>query len=89
MMWVVSEIVMYTRPGCPFCFKLRLKLRLRRVAFREVNIRQDTDAAAAVRAAADGNETVPTVHVGGSWLVNPSLRAVLTARTEHDEGLAS
>jgi mycoredoxin len=80
MMGAVNDVVVYSRPGCPFCFKLRLKLRLRRVPFREVNIWQDADAAAAVRAAAEGNETVPTVHVGASWLVNPSLREVVNAR---------
>jgi mycoredoxin len=63
--------VVYTRPGCPFCVRLRWGLRLRRVAFTEVNIWEDPDAAALVRAAADGNETVPTVHVAGRWLVNP------------------
>ncbi|HEU5353146.1 MAG TPA: glutaredoxin domain-containing protein [Actinocrinis sp.] len=73
-------IVLFTRPGCPYCFKLRLKLRARRMPFREVNIWQDPEAAAAVRAVAEGNETVPTVHVGDHWLVNPSLRAVLAAR---------
>jgi hypothetical protein len=29
-----------------------------------------------VRAAADGNETVPTVNVAGRWLINPSAKAV-------------
>jgi mycoredoxin len=82
----MSEIVVYTRPGCPFCFKLRLKLRLRRLSFREVDIWQDPAAAEAVRAAAGGNETVPTVHVAGRWLVNPSLREVVGAMTadEHE-----
>lgn len=74
-----SEIVVYTRPGCMFCLKLRLKLRARRVPFREVNIWEDPASAAAVRAVADGNETVPTVNVAERWLVNPSLRAVMDA----------
>jgi hypothetical protein len=46
----VSEIVVYARPGCPFSFRLRLKLRLRRLPFREVDIRQDTAAAAPAQA---------------------------------------
>lgn len=61
----MSELVVYTRPGCPFSFKLRQKLRLRRLPFREVDIWQDPAAAEAVRAAAGGSETVPTVHVAG------------------------
>jgi mycoredoxin len=69
-------VTVYTRPGCPYCFLLRRSLRRRGVAFTEVDIWQDPSAAAAVRAVADGNETVPTVHVAGQWLVNPSGRQV-------------
>ncbi|HWM05187.1 MAG TPA: glutaredoxin domain-containing protein [Actinophytocola sp.] len=70
------QLTVHTRPGCPFCFKLRLGLRLRRIRFTEVNIWEDAEAAAAVRAVANGNETVPTVHVAGRWLVNPSASLV-------------
>jgi glutaredoxin len=71
-----SPITVYTRPGCPFSFRLRMALRLRRVRFTEVDIWKDPAAAAEVRAVADGNETVPTVHVAGQWLVNPSAATV-------------
>ncbi len=70
---------MYTRPGCPYCFTLRAGLRLAGVAFREVNIWEDPDAAAFVRSVADGNETVPTVSVGDEHMVNPSARHVRAA----------
>ena len=66
-----APVTVYSRPGCPYCFLLRRGLRRRRVAFAEVNIWADPAAAASVRAVADGNETVPTVHVAGQWLVNP------------------
>jgi glutaredoxin-like protein len=69
-------VTVYTRPGCPYCFLLRRGLRRRQVDFTEVDIRTDPDAAAAVRAVADGNETVPTVHVAGQWLVNPHAAQV-------------
>jgi mycoredoxin len=71
-----APVTVYTRPGCPYCFLLRRGLRRRGIAFVEVNIWQDPDGAAAVRAVADGNETVPTVHVAGQWLVNPSAARV-------------
>jgi len=71
-----SPITVYTRPGCPYCFLLRRGLRRRHLTFTEINIWENPDAAAAVRAAADGNETVPTVHVAGQWLVNPRARTV-------------
>jgi mycoredoxin len=67
------DIVMYARPGCPFCTMLRADLASAGIAYRERDIWQDADAAADVRAAANGNETVPTVNIGETWLVNPSV----------------
>jgi len=43
------------------------------------NIWDDPDAAAYVRSVADGNETVPTIRVGGWSGVNPSANEVLQA----------
>lgn len=70
------EVVVYTRPGCPYCFTLRARLRRAGLAFREINIWEDPDAAAFVRSVAGGNETVPTVVVGDVRMVNPSARRV-------------
>ena len=68
--------IIYWRPGCTFC--LRLRLRLGRSARRSywVDIWRDPAAAAAVRAVNDGNETVPTVFVAGRPHVNPDPRWV-------------
>ena len=79
----VDGIEVAWRPGCPFCVKLRSALRVRGVNTTETNIYTDGDAAARVRAAAGGNETVPTVFIGSKALVNPSARQVIaTAKAE-------
>ncbi len=67
------------RPGCPFCGSLRRGLRRAGVATVEQDIWSSTDAAARVRAATGGDETVPTVFVGDQALVNPSVRQVVAA----------
>ena len=74
-----TDVVIYTRPGCPYCYRLRRGLRLRGIPFGEVNIRHDSVATATVRAHADGTETVPTVRIGGRWLVNPTAAAAVSA----------
>lgn len=66
----------YWRPGCPFCSSLKRSLKRRKVPVRMHNIWEDPDAAAVVRSAARGNETVPTVVIGGRALVNPTPQAV-------------
>ena len=69
----METIELYTRPGCPYCIMVRRRLRKRGIEFRDINIWKDPEARALVRTVADGNETVPTVHVGDRWLVNPSV----------------
>lgn len=76
------EVVVYWRPGCPFCGSLRRGLDQGGLARREVNIWDDPEGAAQVRAVADGNETVPTVEVAGRFLVNPRAREVLALAAE-------
>ena len=77
----MHEAIVYWRPGCPYCTKLRLGLRLTRTPHRLVNISQDPAAAAVVRAHNGGDELVPTVDVGGRFLSNPSVSAVRSALT--------
>ncbi len=74
-----SGVTVYWRPGCPFCSRLRRDLRGLGLPVTEINIWDDPSATAVVRAAANGNETVPTVIIGSTALVNPSARAVVEA----------
>lgn len=80
------EVVVYWRPGCGFCARLRRGLAKAGVPTREVDIWEDPDGAAVVRTAANGNETVPTVAVGGQLLVNPHAAEV--AALAADAGVA-
>jgi mycoredoxin len=56
---------------------LRRDLTTMGVAFTEINIWDEPDAAAFVRSVANGNEIVPTITVGGAALVNPAASEVL------------
>ena len=73
---VGGKPIVYWRPGCQYCLRLRLVLIGAAGRASWVNIWADPDAAAAVRAVADGNETVPTVVVDGVGRVNPGPRWV-------------
>ena len=74
-----SAIEVMWRPGCPFCRSLRRGLSRAGVATTEHNIWSSADAAARVRKATGGDETVPTVFVGDQALVNPTVRQVVVA----------
>ncbi|GAA5168740.1 glutaredoxin domain-containing protein [Ornithinimicrobium tianjinense] len=75
-------VVVYWRPGCGYCQRLRHVLGEDAGRATWVNIWQDEEAAAFVRSANDGNETVPTVVIDGIPHTNPdaeTVRAGLTA----------
>ena len=61
----------YWRPGCSSCTALRAALNDAGVDATWHNIREDVDAAAFVRSAANGNETVPTIAYDDKVLVAP------------------
>ncbi|MFJ2847591.1 hypothetical protein GTY20_40240 [Streptomyces sp. SID4946] len=63
--------VVFWRPGCKYCIRLRIRLGRGARQLHWVNIWRDPAGAAAVRAANDGNETVPTVVVAGQPHTNP------------------
>ncbi|MFJ6662469.1 MULTISPECIES: glutaredoxin domain-containing protein [unclassified Streptomyces] len=63
--------VVYWRPGCAYCLRLRVRLGRGGRRLHWVDIWRDPDGAAAVRAVNDGDETVPTVVVSGRPYVNP------------------
>ncbi|GAA1200946.1 glutaredoxin domain-containing protein [Prauserella alba] len=69
----IDEIEFYWRPGCPFCMMLEAQLDATDLPVLKINIWEEQGAAERVRAAAGGNETVPTVYVGEHSLVNPSI----------------
>ncbi|MFJ8435947.1 glutaredoxin domain-containing protein [Kitasatospora sp. NPDC094019] len=68
--------VVFWRPGCKYCIRLRIGLGRGARRLHWVDIWRDPAAAAAVRAANDGNETVPTVVVAGRPYTNPDVEWV-------------
>lgn len=63
--------VVFWRPGCKYCLRLRIRLGRDARQLYWVDIWRDPAGAAAVRGANDGNETVPTVVVDGQPHTNP------------------
>lgn len=73
------RVVVYWRPGCIFCQRLRGGLGNDAKRVQWVNIWQDAEAAEFVRQHNDGNETVPTVVIDGEVHTNPDPRLVRDA----------
>lgn len=74
-------VIVYHRPGCSFCARLRLVLLGVKSRAYWVDIWADEDAASYVRTVNDGNETVPTVVIDGVPHSNPNPSVVRAALT--------
>ena len=73
----MSAVTMYTTSWCGYCVRLKSQLKRAGMAFDEVNIEVEPDAAAIVERVNAGNQTVPTlVFADGTALTNPSVAQV-------------
>jgi mycoredoxin len=69
-----GTITMYSTPWCGYCRRLKTQLDSAGIAYTEVDIEQQPEAAAYVEQVNGGNQTVPTVlFPDGSAATNPSL----------------
>jgi len=65
----MSNVEIYTRPHCPYCARARQLLESRGIAFREIDVQNDSVAEAIMRKWS-GRTSVPQIfinehHVGG------------------------
>jgi mycoredoxin len=73
----MTQLTMYSTTWCGYCRRLKIQLDAAGVAYDEVNIERDPEAAAFVRGVNGGNQTVPTLRFADdSALTNPSLSQV-------------
>ena len=78
-----EDVIVYWRPGCTYCARLKLGLRGASRNVSWVNIWQDPEAAAFVASKRDGNETVPTAVTGAGATIPAtaeSIKSQLAAR---------
>ena len=71
-----GDVVVYWRPGCRYCAKLRRGLGPTAGDVTWVNIWADDEAAAFVAGLNDGNETVPTVVDGAGRQLPATAQAI-------------
>lgn len=74
-----NKVVVYHRPGCTFCIRMKTVLGPEGHRATWVDIWDDEEAAAFVRSVNDGDETVPTVVIDGQAHTNPSPALVREA----------
>ena len=72
-----GSVTMYSTTWCGYCRRLKSQMEREGIAYTEVDIELDPDAAALVMKVNGGNMTVPTlVFPDGSAATNPSIGEV-------------
>jgi mycoredoxin len=72
-----GTVTMYSTTWCGYCRRLKGQMEREGIAYTEVNIELDPQAADIVMQVNGGNQTVPTlVFPDGSAATNPSLAEV-------------
>ena len=62
-------VVLYCTRWCPTCYRARAYFEQRSIAYTEIDINYDKEAARRVREWADGNQTTPTFEINGTVIV--------------------
>jgi glutaredoxin len=71
-----GDVIVYWRPGCIYCDRLKLGLGSARHEVSWVNISKDPEAAEFVTTHGDGNETVPMAVTGGGEVIDATPAAI-------------
>ncbi|MFB9387343.1 mycoredoxin [Pseudonocardia petroleophila] len=73
----MSQVTMYSTTWCGFCRRLKLQLDQAGIAYTEIDIERDPDAARFVEGVNGGNQTVPVIlFPDETTATNPSLKQV-------------
>ncbi|SHK90316.1 mycoredoxin [Pseudonocardia thermophila] len=74
----MAQLTMYSTTWCGYCRRLKLQLDRAGIAYEEIDIERDPEAAKFVESVNGGNQTVPTVRFpDGTALTNPPFAAVV------------
>jgi glutaredoxin 3 len=61
----MAEVIIYTKPGCPYCARARGWYRAQGIAFDERNAQDDVVARREMLGYSGGDPTVPVIVVAG------------------------
>lgn len=64
----MSKILVYTRPQCHFCKKLKNFLDDKGLSYNEVNVAESPDLQAEMESKTGGIESVPQLFVGDQYI---------------------
>jgi glutaredoxin 3 len=83
----MAEVEIYTTPWCSYCLRAKRLLEQKGVAFKEIDLWQESDRRAEMVERADGRRTVPQLFIDGLAIGGSDELAALEASGELDRML--
>lgn len=65
----MSDVTIYTKPGCPYCAAAKADFESRAVPFKEVNVQADQKALQTMLTHSGGRRSVPVIVEDGKVTV--------------------
>jgi glutaredoxin 3 len=62
----MTDVTIYTTPFCPYCSKAKGLLKRKKVAFKEVDVSDDSAERNAMKSRANGRTSVPQIFIGAT-----------------------
>lgn len=60
----MAEVTIYTTNYCPYCVKAKQLFKNKGIAFKEIDVTNNTDARAKLIEKAGGKKTIPQIFIG-------------------------
>ena len=76
---MAQPVTMYSTTWCGYCRRLKRQFEEAGIAYREIDLEEESEHADKIVAHTGGSRTVPTVEIDGRLLVNPTIREVQKA----------
>jgi glutaredoxin 3 len=62
----MTDVTIYTTPFCPYCSKAKGLLKRKNVAFKEVDVSDDSAVRETMKSRANGRTSVPQIFIGAT-----------------------
>lgn len=85
----MAEVVIYSKPGCPYCIRAKALFDRKGVAYEEIIASSDPEKKAEMVARSNGKATFPQIFVNGQHLGGSDDVHALDARGGLDPLLAA
>ena len=85
----MADVVIYTKPGCPYCFAAMSLLMKKGVTYTEIVASNDPEKKAEMVERANGRATFPQIFIGGAHVGGSDDLAALEREGKLDALLAA